>query len=351
MTGTTAGSTQKKSGIKTLQAGEILFNEGDAANSMYIIQKGQLRLFRPKGKGFVELAVLRTGEMIGEMSYFDPDSKKRSASASAITHTEIIEISFTALEKTMASLNPWFKTLINTLATRLRKSNEKVKAFENNSIGFSGEFKFFQAADVVKILSLMFFAFRGLGENKDGKWHLHLSKLKMYAIDIFNINEAKLEEFIQLLVNEKITEMGMDEEGSPKILMIKEPETMRIFQVFFSAQRSMRDDKKLTISAKCEKFLIKAMEQVEAIAPENGVVEVDLSKIVAYFKEYNIPITLEDFQGARSAKFCGEYKMEENGRISAMLNIDYLKKMFPVVRFMNAINRVNDTKAQAATHS
>lgn len=338
--------TQKKSGIRTLQPGEILFNEGDTAVSMYIIQKGQLRMFRPKGKGFIELAVLRSGEVLGEMSYFDPDSKKRSASAAAITQTDIIEISFVALEKTMTALNPWFKTLINTLAERLRKSNERVKALENNSIGFSGEFKFFQSADIVKILSLMFFAFRSLSESKDGKWILHLSKLKMYAVDIFNVNEAKLEEFIQLLIAEKITEVALDEDGSPKNLIIKEPETFRIFQVFFNAQRSMKDEKKLIISNKCEKFLIKVLQDVEGVEASNGVVEVDLSKVVNYFKEYNIPISLDDFQGARNAKFCGEYKMEDSGRITAMLNVDYLKKMFPVVRFMNALNRVNDAKAQ-----
>jgi CRP/FNR family cyclic AMP-dependent transcriptional regulator len=256
MTGTTAPTAQKKSGIKILNPGELLFNEGDTAVSMYIIQKGQLRLFRPKGKGFIELAVLRSGEVLGEMSYFDPDSRKRSASAAAIAYTEVIEISFTALEKTMAALNPWFKTLINTLAERLRKSNEKVKALENNSIGFSGEFKFFQSADIVKILSLLFLSFRSLGENKDGKWLLHMSKLKMYAVDIFSVNEAKLEEFIQLLVAEKIIDVAMDEDGSPKNLLIKEPETFRIFQVFFNTQRSMKDDKKITISNKCEKFII-----------------------------------------------------------------------------------------------
>ncbi len=345
MTGTTAG-TQKKSGIKVLQPGEVLFNEGDAAVSMYIIQKGQLRLFRPKGKGFIELAVLRSGEVLGEMSYFDPESKKRSASAAAIAYTEVIEISFVALEKTMTALNPWFKTLINTLAERLRKSNEKVKALENNSIGFSGEFKFFQSADVVKILSLMFLCFRSMGVQNEGRWTLHMSKLKMYAVDIFTINEAKLEEFVQLLITEKIIDVAMDDDGSPKNLSIKEPETLRIFQVFFNTQRVTKDDKKLIISPKGEKFLVKALEQVEGKEVVDGKVEVDLTAITNYFKEYNVPVVLEDFQGAKNAKFCGEYKMDDKGRVSTMLNVDYLKTMFPVVRFMNALNRLNDSKAQ-----
>jgi CRP/FNR family cyclic AMP-dependent transcriptional regulator len=204
---------QKKSGIKSLTAGQVLFNEGDVAESMYIIQKGQIRLYRPKGKGFVEIGVLRSGEVIGEMAYFDPNSRKRSASAAAIMNTEVIEISFSALEKTMVSLNPWFKTLINTLAERLRKSNERIKELESNSVGFSSEYKFFQAADVVKILSILFLSFRSLGEIKDGKWHLNFTKLKTYAIEVFHIQEAKLEEFVQLLKDEKIIEMVQGEEN------------------------------------------------------------------------------------------------------------------------------------------
>ena len=83
---TTSENTQTKSGIRQLKAGEALFHDGDVADSLFIIQKGQLRLFKPKGKGFIELAVLRSGEVIGEMAYFDDDGsgKKRSCSAAAI---------------------------------------------------------------------------------------------------------------------------------------------------------------------------------------------------------------------------------------------------------------------------
>jgi CRP/FNR family cyclic AMP-dependent transcriptional regulator len=346
---TTGPIAQKKSGIKTLAPGQILFNEGDKADSMFIIQRGQLRLFRPKGKGFVEIAVLRTGEMIGEMAYFDPDSKKRSLSVSAITSVDIIEISFNALDKTMAALNPWFKTLINTLAERLRKTNERVRELESNSVGFSSDYKFFQAADVVRILSILFLTFRSLGENKDGKWSLNFNKIKMYALEIFNINEAKLEEFVQLLAEEKIIDFAIDELDATKVLFIREPDTFRIFQVFFNTQRALRDEKKLIISTKCEKFIIKVMEESANLPIVDGKVEIDLTKLVNHFKEYNLGITLDDFQGAKNAKFCGEYRMDDKNNVSTTVNIDYLRKMFPVVRFMNALNRVNDLKAKAAS--
>ena len=140
---TTPVTTQAKSGLRQLKGNEVLFNDGDPADSLYIIQRGQIRLFKPKGKGFIEIAVLRTGEVIGEMAFFDEDGsgRKRSASAAAMVPTEIIEISFVAFGKTMATLNPWFKTIINTLANRLRKANSRIKELESNSTAQYGSKK------------------------------------------------------------------------------------------------------------------------------------------------------------------------------------------------------------------
>lgn len=341
-------TAQKKPGIKIINPGQSLFNEGETANSMFIIQKGQIRLFRPKGKGFVEMGVVRSGEVLGEMAYFDPDSKKRSVSATAIASTEVIEISFDALAKTMTALNPWFKTLITTLAERLRKSNERVKELESNSVGYSSDYKFFQAADVVKMLSIIYLCYRSIGENKDGKWHLSFTKLKNYAVDIFTIQEVKLEEFVQLLKDEKIVEVLIDESDATKILITREPETFKVFHMVFNTQRSLRDDKKINISSKGEKFLQKVLEQVDPTKIQDGKQEVDLSSVINYFKEYNIPITLDDFQGARNAKFCGEYAMGENGLVTTILNADYALKMFPVIKFMNALTKANDVKAHGS---
>ena len=336
----------KKSGLRTLAPGEVLFNEGDNASSMFILQKGQLRLYITKGKGFVEIAVLRPGEVLGEMAYFDPDSKTRSVSAAAITPVEIIEVSFSILGKTMEGLTPWFQTVVKTLAERLKTTNNRVRALESNSVGYSADYKFFQAADVVKILSVLFLTFKSLGEFKEGKYFINFNQIKSYALEIFNINEAKLEEFIQLLVDEKIIEVLLNEETGLKILNTREPEIFRIFQVFFNTQRALRDDKKLIISSKCEKFIVKVLEESESLPVTDGQVEIELSKLVAQFKEYNMGITLDDFQGAKNAKWCGEYRMGENNAISATINIVKMKEMFPVVRFMNALNRVNELKAK-----
>src|SRR5690606_1327510 len=161
--------------------------DGDIASSLFIIQKGQVRLYKPKGKGYIELAVLRAGEVIGEMAYFDEDGsgKKRSCSASAITPVEIIEISFAAFGKTMESLNPWFKTIINTVVTRLRKANGRIRELEDNqaSISYSGKhtgYEFMKPIEVMRILGTLFLVFKAHGEALGSALSVNRKVLSLY---------------------------------------------------------------------------------------------------------------------------------------------------------------------------
>ncbi len=339
----------KRSGLKIYEQGQVLFNEGDVADSLFIIQKGQVRLYRPKGKGFVEIAVLRAGEVIGEMAYFDEQSRTRSCSAAAIVKTEVIEISFKAFEKTMQGLNPWFKTIIITLANRLRKSNERVKALENNSVGYGKdgkvpEYKFMQSADVVKILSAIYLVFKAAGEVKEGKSILHISKLRFYALDVFNIQEVKFEEFIQLLKDEGFLETGMDAENQPKILIIPSVDLIKNILTFFSSQRTTSDEKKLVISNKCERLLKRIYDQLIEKKAQGEDVVADLTSVLDDFKHRNIPITIEDLDDALKAGLVEEVVVRENNKLTVEVHFTRLKTLFPFIQLTNALTRFNEGK-------
>ncbi|MDP3038405.1 MAG: cyclic nucleotide-binding domain-containing protein, partial [Deltaproteobacteria bacterium] len=49
-------------------AGTILFEEGQACTGMFIIQKGQVRLYKKVGKEEVTIDVLKEGGFFGEMA-------------------------------------------------------------------------------------------------------------------------------------------------------------------------------------------------------------------------------------------------------------------------------------------
>lgn len=347
----TEGTKQKKSGLRSLAQGEVLFHENDPAQSLYIIQSGQIRLYRPKGKGFVEIAILRAGEVIGEMAYFDEKSRRRSCSAAAIIKTEIVEISFVAFKKTMSGLNPWFKTIINTLADRLRKTNERVKSLESNSVGFGAggrvsDYVFFHNADVIKILSTLYLAFRAHGEkSENGVWKLHMNKLKFYLFEVYAIPEIKFEEFFNILKSDHYISLTKDEDGLPKVIEVRNPDELRSIVVFLNTQRRVEDSKKLTISNKCERFLSRIIEQVNIGGGQNPQEVVDISSVLEDFKSRQIPIEKDDLKDAIEAGLTEEIMVGSGNKMTSVVNIEKLRRIFPAIRMNNSIMRVNKEKA------
>ena len=354
---------QIKSGIRSLKTGEILFNDCDPAESLYIIQKGQIRLYKPKGKGFVEIAVLRPGEVIGEMAFFDEDGsgKKRSCSASAITGVEIVEISFLAFGKTMQSLNPWFKTIINTLATRLRKANFRTKELEDNATASYGKnvgtYEFMKPIEVMRVLGTLFLVFKAHGEVKGQSLAVNRKILTLYTNDMYQIMESKLESILNLLVTLNLMGIVDDEDKVPNLLLLKNIEIIRQIFIFYNTERHLGDDKKMRISDKCEMIISKMLEKL----PSNPVVDIPNLKITEdmapkftkYFvlnpvldelKAKNILINPDHLDDGKSVGLFGEVLMKD-GKVFVEADMGKVQKMYPIIRFINAIKKSNTEKA------
>lgn len=351
MAGTPAAG--KKSGIRSFKGGEVLFNQNDPAQSLFIIQKGQIRLFIPKGRGFVDIAILRSGEVIGEMAYFDEKTTRRSTSAAAIVPTEVIEISFKAFEKTMAGLNPWFKTIINTLADRLRKTNDKVRALDSNSVGFGTagkvvDYVFFHNVDVIKMIFMTYLVLKTHGEREGSTYKIHLKTLKYYMIDIFATPEIKFEEFHILLQNENYIEIGNDKDGKPTIIKINNLEAFRNMAVFLNQQKNVEDNKKMVISNKCGRFIKEIINQFEVDGNTEIEAEADLSLILNDFKLKKIDVTDEDLKEAVEADLCSDIMVGKENKLTAVVKLEKMKKVYPSIKMINAIKRVNAEKSGAA---
>lgn len=364
---TTDASTATKSGIRTLKPGEVLFNDGDNAASLFIIQKGQVRLYKPKGKGFIELAVLRAGEVIGEMAFFDEDGsgKKRSCAAAAITPVEIIEISFVAFGKTMQSLNPWFKTIINTLATRLRKTNSRVKELEDNAaISYGSKtpgYEFLKPIEVMRILGTIFLVFKAHGEQKAQSFNVHRKTLNLYSQDMYQIMEVKMESILTLLVDLGWMEITEDEDKSPNLLLLKNFELIRQIFIYYNGERHLPDNKKMRISEKCELLISQMIEK----ANENPLVDIpnlkviddvppkftkyyNLTKILSDLKARGISVSADHLSDGKNVGLFGEVVME-NGAVMIEVDLAKTQKLYPVIRFMNAVKKLNAEKMPPGT--
>lgn len=363
---TTQAPAQAKSGLRVLKPGEVLFNDGELADSLFIIQKGQIRLYKPKGKGYVELAVLRSGEVIGEMAFFDEDGsgKKRSCSAAAITPVEIIEISFAAFGKTMQALNPWFKTIINTLVVRLKKTNTRVRELEDNqaSVSYGGKhtgYEFMKPIEVMRILGTLFLVFKSHGEVKGQALAVNRKILTLYTQDMYQIMEVKLETIMSVLLSLGWMEIKDDEDKLPNLILIKNIELIRQIFIYYNSERHLPEDKKLRVSDKCEMVIAKMIELGESQLsdiPNLKVVDdnpprftknYNISGIIESMKAKNITISPDHLDDGKSVGLFGEVFMKD-GAVLVETDFGKVQKLYPVIRFMNAIKKSNAEKSSGA---
>lgn len=127
-----SASPQSKPVEKQIRAGQFLFREGEVSKSLFLITKGTLSVRKSKGSEFVELGRIFSGEVVGEVSFFD--RAPRSASAIAISDVEVVEISFESMERIYESVPSYFKTIMASLSDRLRKADELIRKLQNETI-------------------------------------------------------------------------------------------------------------------------------------------------------------------------------------------------------------------------
>jgi CRP/FNR family cyclic AMP-dependent transcriptional regulator len=118
--------------IKVFHPGQYLFKEGEVSKSLFLIKKGSVGIRKMKGGAFVELARLYTNEVVGELSFFD--RQPRSAAAVALNEVEVLEITFESLEKVYHSMPDYLKTIMASVADRLRKADDMIRKLQKNVI-------------------------------------------------------------------------------------------------------------------------------------------------------------------------------------------------------------------------
>ncbi len=346
-------ANKPKSGLKILSPSQVLFNDGDHSTSLYIIQKGQLRLYKPKGKGFIELATLRAGEVIGEMAYFgeNDNDKRRSCSAMAIVPTEVIEISFVAFGKTMANLNPWFKTIINTLASRLRKTNAKVRELESNSVSSYGQsasgYEYIKMHEFVRIITMVYFV--SSVEEKTGQdIYVHQSSILHYLVDVYGLPDGKIDDVMQILIKLGLAEQFLTDTGKVSKYKIKNLDALRTLSSFINSQRMQPANKQLMISHRCELLLKSLMDQVfEKGGADNAAKEkVSITKAIIDLQEKGKFTSVEDLDDAKKYSFITEPLVDETSEVTTLLNFERVSKSFVGIRTLNLIKELNESRSK-----
>ncbi len=114
----------KKTYERAVATGEIIFDEGDAGEVLYVIQAGEVELSRMGSSGRRVVARLGPGEFFGEMSVVV--GEPRSARAVAVTNSRLLELDGATFEAMCVERPEIAIRIIRRLTARLIESERRL---------------------------------------------------------------------------------------------------------------------------------------------------------------------------------------------------------------------------------
>jgi len=104
---------------------QVIFREGDASDTCYIVQAGHARAVREHGDGrSITLAHFGPGDIFGELAMFDDE--RRSATVETLDAVEAIAILGSDMRRLLREHPDLAVKLVISLGRRMRQANERL---------------------------------------------------------------------------------------------------------------------------------------------------------------------------------------------------------------------------------
>ena len=106
----------------SFEPGEVVFQEGELGDALYLILSGKARIVREK----TVLAEVGEKEVFGEMALLD--SQPRSATVTAVSELTCLRIAKVDFDTLLSESNSVARGIIQVLVRRLRNTSEELNA-------------------------------------------------------------------------------------------------------------------------------------------------------------------------------------------------------------------------------
>ncbi|HEY3864702.1 MAG TPA: Crp/Fnr family transcriptional regulator [Solirubrobacteraceae bacterium] len=110
---------------RAFEPGQVVFREGDASDTCYVVRSGRARAVREHSGGrTITLASFGPGDIFGELALFEDE--RRSATVEAIEPTSVVAVLGPDMRRLMVEHPGISVRLVIALGRRLRETNERL---------------------------------------------------------------------------------------------------------------------------------------------------------------------------------------------------------------------------------
>jgi CRP-like cAMP-binding protein len=110
---------------RTFEPAQIVFREGDASDTCYVVRSGRARAIREHADGrTITLATFGPGDIFGELAMFEDEL--RSATVEAVQRTSVVAVLGPDMRRLMVEHPEISIRLVVALGRRLRETNDRL---------------------------------------------------------------------------------------------------------------------------------------------------------------------------------------------------------------------------------
>jgi CRP-like cAMP-binding protein len=109
--------------VLKLEAGSLVFLEGEASDKMYVIHTGKIQLKKRYGNKFVSTEVVEEGGLVGEMAFLS--GLPYDNAAWTLENCQLLVVSRNLMDSMKNSLPNWLNAIFRILVNRMHDANKR----------------------------------------------------------------------------------------------------------------------------------------------------------------------------------------------------------------------------------
>lgn len=141
--------------------GDVVFNEGDEGDGMYIVGSGEVIGYKKMGESQRELMTLKAGEHFGEMALIS--AERRTATIRTASNVSCVRIGQDGFNDLMDSEPRFAQRMLHVITNRLKRTDEA------------------STRDILQAHQALIFSLAQLAESRDPETGAHLYRVRDYC--------------------------------------------------------------------------------------------------------------------------------------------------------------------------
>lgn len=340
-----------------LRPGELLFAEGDKSSSMYLLKSGSIRLFIKKGDSNVELAVIKPGEILGELAFLD--GNPRSVSGEALVDSELVEISVPLFKEVLQHTPEWLKALLKTIVARIRAANTRIRQLEaaNSQTSYSDRaggkkssyYLYLSHSEFLRVaISFVSLASRPVKPGPQGV-EVDPGEVQIYAGQVMGVATSKVSSAAEVLRSCGLLNI---EAGSPsERWFVPSREAIDEVVPLLAEEERLEPAQRKDLSVKGLKVMeciIAHLAQYEAPDQRTGLVKVDLNALKRWEADTqgNDPFKDEDLGELFKLGYIADLKLKGVQESLAWIKPRDFVRYYRLFKISRALRGLNDQKRE-----